>query len=182
MKKATVLHILVIFFLHSNSQQLYEVKNGNISFTSDAALEIIEAESNDLKGLLKIDDRTFAFRVAMISFEGFNSSLQRTHFNENYLESAKFPYTIFEGKIIEEVDLSSPGTHLIRGKGKFTCHGVEQERIVKCKINITSDKIKIISQFTVFLEDHNIKIPSVVNQKIAEEILVKIDIELIPQK
>ena len=159
-------------------QDLFLVPKSSISFTSDAPLELIEAESNKMQGVLKISDRSFAFRSPMNTFEGFNSALQRTHFNSNYLETAKYPNTLFEGKIIEEINFTKPGTYNVRGKGRFTCHGEVQERIIKCKLIITENSIKIESDFTVLREDHNIKIPSVVNQKIAEEIVVSFSAEL----
>jgi len=178
--------LVSILFIFSNSvvfsQDLYLVSKGSVEFTSDAPLELIKASSTQVNGLLKISDRSFAFRIPMKSFEGFNSALQKTHFNENYIESAKYPNTTFEGKIIEEINFNSSGEFTVRGKGKFTCHGIEQERIIKCKLVSSSGKIRITSEFTVLLDDHNIKIPSVVSQKIAQEIKVIIDIELVPKK
>ncbi|NOQ27717.1 MAG: YceI family protein [Bacteroidales bacterium] len=183
MKKILILVLVLIFHvLNSFAQDLYMVSKANINFTSDAPLEVIEASSNQCTGVLKITEGSFAFRVTVKSFEGFNSSLQKTHFNENYMESSKFPYAVFEGKIIEEIDFYSPGTHSVRGKGSFTSHGVKQERIIKCKLTISPDKIIVKSDFSVLLDDHNIKIPSVVRQKIAEEILVHLELELVPKK
>ncbi|MFC2151096.1 YceI family protein [Bacteroidota bacterium] len=180
--KATFTVILLLFVSSLFAQDLFILSESEIEFTSDAPLELIEAASDELIGILKISDRSFAFRVPMKSFEGFNSSLQKTHFNENYLESAKYPNTIFEGKIIEEIDFKTPGTYNVRAKGSFTCHGVKQERILKCKIIIAQNKISVSSEFTVLLEDHNIKIPTVVSQKIAEEIIINVDLELVPKK
>jgi len=181
--KKLIIVILVLFPLkYVLAQDLYVVSEGNVSFTSDAPLELIEAASDELKGVLKTTDRSFAFRIPMKSFEGFNSSLQQTHFNENYIESNKYPYTTFEGKIIEEISFYTPGTYNIRGKGSFTCHGVKRERIIQCKVKIEPDKILVTSDFTVLLEEHNIKIPSVVSQKIAEEIVVNVTVELVPKK
>lgn len=172
---------LIIFLLLSSitySQTVYKTNSSSVEFTSDAPLELIEAKCTALEGVLKTDDRTFAFRTPMTKFEGFNSALQKTHFNANYLETAKYPFTIFEGKIIEDIDLNTPGTYNVRGKGRFTCHGVEQERIIKCKVIVGANSIKIKTEFTVLLDDHNIQIPSVVNQRIAEEIFVIIDINM----
>ena len=165
-------NLCLLLSVYLFGQDVFLVSKSTISFTSDAPLELIEAESSKMQGALKISNRSFAFRSPMSTFEGFNSSLQKVHFNSNYLETSKYPNTIFEGKIIEEVDFSKPGTYNVRGKGRLTCHGVVQERIIKCKLTVASNTIKINSEFTVLLEDHNIKIPSVVNQKIAEEILV----------
>ena len=182
MKRILTTIISVSILSNLFAQDLFIVSKGDVNFTSDAPLELIEAASNQLTGILKVSDRSFAFRVPMKSFEGFNSALQKTHFNENYMESVKFPYTIFEGKIIEEIDFNTPGTFNVRGKGSFTSHGIKQERIIKCKLIISNNKIVVNSEFTVLLDDHNIKIPSVVSQKIAEEILIHIDLELVPKK
>lgn len=155
------------------AQNLFKTSEGKIDFVSDAPLELIKAQSPKLVGLLNITDRTFAFTISMRSFDGFNSPLQKTHFNENYMESDKFPDATFEGKIIEDIDFSKPGKYDVRCKGKFTVHGITQMRIIKCQLTISENNIKAYSKFTVLLEEHNIKIPSVVSQKIADEITVE---------
>lgn len=182
MLKTIILSIALLFRLVGFSQSLYVTNNGSTSFTSDAPLEVIKASSKNVIGAIKSTDKSFAFSVLVKSFEGFNSSLQRTHFNENYLESEKYPKITFEGKIIEDINLLKEGTYNIRGKGRFSVHGIIQERIIPCKLIVSNDKLLVTSNFSVFLADHNIKIPSVVNQKIAEEITVTIKIELIVKK
>jgi hypothetical protein len=182
MKIQIFITLLTASFANCFAQNVYMVSTSKIHFTSDAPLEMIEATSTQLQGALKTDDRSFVFRSPMNTFEGFNSALQKTHFNTNYLETSKFPHTLFEGKIIEEIDFKKPGVYQVRGKGRFTCHGVEQERIIKCTVKVSSNQIEVSSDFTVLLDDHNITIPSVVNQKIAEEILVKLELVLVPKK
>lgn len=154
---------------------IFKGSSGLVKFESNAPLEVIKAQSSKLNGALNTDDRSFAFKIPMNTFEGFNSALQKTHFNENYIETEKFPFAVFEGKVIEEIDFSTPGKHEVRGKGKFTVHGVEQVRIIRCKIEILNDKITITSKFSVLLADHNIKIPTIVAKKIAEEVQVEIN-------
>lgn len=154
---------------------LYEIKDGSVYFKSDAPLELIEARSSKLKGLLDIEKQTFAFSVPSESFEGFNSALQREHFNENYIESHVYPKSTFTGKIIEKVNLSKDGEYEVRAKGKLTIHGVEQERIIRSIITVKNGTVSIHSAFTVLLQEHNITIPRVVHQKIAEEISVEIN-------
>lgn len=179
-KKYFILLMIVPHWIFS--QNLFIVQSSQVKFTSDAPLELIEASSDKLQGILNINDRSFAFRAPMKSFDGFNSSIQKTHFNINYLETNAHPYTSFEGKIIEDVDFSKPGVYNVRAKGNFTCHGIETERIIKCELIIAASEIKVKSDFTVLLEDHNIKIPSVVHQKIAEEILVDLKAVLTPKR
>jgi len=182
MKIFSTIILATAFFSLSYGQNVYMTSKSKIHFTSDAPLEMIEATSTQLQGALKPDDRSFVFRSPMNTFEGFNSALQKTHFNTNYLETSKYPHTIFEGKIIEEVDFTKPGIYQVRGKGRFTCHGVEQERIIKCTVKVSANQIEVTSEFTVLLDDHNITIPSVVNQKIDEKILVKLELVLTPKK
>lgn len=160
---------------------IYEVKSGDIHFFSEAPKELISASSKNLKGFLDIRRKTFAFKIDIPSFVGFNNPLQRGHFNENYMESTVYPNATFKGKIIEDVDFGKEGSYEIRAKGKLNIHGVEQERIIKVMLSIKKGKLAAKSDFTVLLTDHNIKIPRVVNDKLSPEIKVTVEASLQPQ-
>jgi len=154
------------------AQNKYEVSKGSISFTSNAKLELINATSDKVRGIIDPATGQFAFVVKVQSFEGFNSELQRQHFNERYLETEKFYEATFSGKIIEQLDFSKNGVSEVRAKGNLTIHGKKQVRIIKGKITINDNDISIESEFTVPLTDHDISIPQIVSQKIATEIMV----------
>ena len=166
--------VLLGFTTRSAENKLYKVNTGQLYFKSDAPLELIEAKSNQLKGVIDPQKMTFAFSIQNNSFEGFNSALQRIHFNENYLESDKYPKSTFSGKIIEQVDFTKDGEYVVRTKGKLTIHGVEQERIIKSNVTVKNGELNLKANFTVPLADHNITIPRIVYQKIAEEIYVEV--------
>lgn len=153
---------------------IYRTNKGYISFRSDAPLEIITASSNELQGIIDHEALTFAFAVPITSFKGFNNGLQQQHFYENYLEATKYPEATFSGKIIEFIDLTTPGTYHVRAKGQLLIHGRAQERIIK--IDLISDglEIKANAQFIIPLIDHQIEVPKIVNQKIAQEIKVNV--------
>ncbi len=161
--------------------QVYMCRDGVTKFVSEAPLELIKAQSNKTIGALNCNTREVAFSIEMDSFEGFNSGLQREHFRENYMESDKYPRATFKGKIIEDIDLFKPGTHTVRAKGVFNIHNTEKERIVTVKMNIREKEIGIETNFEVPLDDHNIKIPKVVNQKIASVIAVDVKGTLRPK-
>lgn len=161
---------------------IYLSRNGRVSFLSDAPLELIKATNTNLSGVLDINDRSFSFQIPIKAFEGFNSSLQKVHFNEDYMETELFPYSTFKGRIIEEIDLSVPGQYKIRAKGKLIIHGVEIDRIIRCDLVSTAGKIDVKAEFTVFIADHNISIPSILNQKIATEIKVDVKLTFIPSE
>ncbi|MBK9389978.1 MAG: YceI family protein [Bacteroidetes bacterium] len=179
-KSISLSFILGMFIICSFQEKgsVYTCRNGQASFLSDAPLEIIKASSRSLAGAINLTDRSFSFLIPTKTFEGFNSSLQKTHFNEDYMETETYPNSTFKGKIIEEVDLSVPGTYKIRAKGKMYIHGVENDRIVRCDLIVGEKKIDVSANFTVFLADHDISIPSILNQKIAEEIKVEINFAL----
>ena len=99
-------------------------------------------------------------------------------FDDDFMESDRYPNASFKGKLIEEVELSVPGRYAVRAKGKLNIHGIEHDRIIRCKLTVTESTIAAIADFTVFLDDHDIKIPSILNQKIAEEIKVNLNISL----
>lgn len=165
-------------FQNSQDTAIFRAKTGKVSFVSNAPLEKIKASSNKLYGVIDPNKRIFNFAIPISSFDGFNSPLQKEHFNENYLESQKLPKAFFKGKIIEEVDLLKEGTYNVRAKGMLNIHGIEKEYIIKSKIVASPNKINIESNFNILLNDFGIKIPKVVNQKIAEEITVAINIDM----
>jgi hypothetical protein len=169
---------LTVFFLLSGSpffglsQKRLVSESGVATFISKAELELIKAYSDMVEGILDPATNQFAFSVLVGSFQGFNSSLQRSHFNENYMESSKFPKITFSGKIIEQIDLTVEGIYEVRAKGDLTIHGEVQPRIIKAKVTVRKRGTTIESQFTVSLIDHNIRIPKIISQKIATEIVV----------
>ncbi len=182
MLKNTLLITILIFALGFKAIApgiLYNVTNGSISFRSNALLELIKANSNELKGVVDVTKKQFAFKVRIASFTGFNSPLQKEHFNENYMESNTFPYADFEGKIIEDIDLEREGTYNVRAKGNLAIHGISQERIIKSELVVKNKLVYLKSNFSVQLSDHNITIPKVVHEKLASEIYIEVKATLI---
>jgi hypothetical protein len=173
-----LLLLSTLFVVHTKAQ-LYLSNNGTATFVSDAPLEFITATSKELSGAINLSDNKFAFRLANKSFIGFNSPLQQEHFYENYIETEKYTYSTFQGKIIESIDTASRKPQQVRAKGMLSIHGVEQERIIKASIMLTGDRVQVNSRFEILLEDHDIRIPNVVHKKIAETVEVVIKTDLI---
>lgn len=179
-KRIIPIILLAGISLYVNAQKgLFETKKSLVSFVSDAPLELIKASSKELRGFLDPEKRTFAFIIPSKSFEGFNSPLQQVHFSENYIEASKYPEASFKGKIIEQVDLSTDGEYQVRAKGALNIHGVEQERIIRVKIKLNKGVLNASSDFSILLREHNITIPKVVYQKIAEEIFIQVQMEMV---
>jgi hypothetical protein len=173
--------LLILFLLGGQlvfSQQVYKTDHGSVNFKSDAAMELIKASSQKLFGAIDPEKKTFSFVVKIVTFEGFNVGLQKEHFNENYMESDKFKTASFTGKIIEDIDFSKPGKYPVRAKGVFNVHGIEQERIIKCNLEVFPNTVQVQTEFTVLLDDHQIRVPRVVYEKVASEIIVVVSAEL----
>jgi polyisoprenoid-binding protein YceI len=94
------------------------------------------------------------------------------HFNENYLESEKFPSATFKGKIKETVDLTVPGSYPISASGSATIHGITRPIELKGTIVSNGSTLALTCQFDVKLVDYKIDIPKIVFAKIAEVIKV----------
>lgn len=156
----------------------FYVTQAEINFCSASRHELIRAQSTALKGIVDPVNRTLAFKVYIFSFSGFNSQLQKDHFNENYMETDKFPTASFEGKIIEDVDITTSGYQQLRVKGRLWIHGVPQERIFIVEWRVNQGVAQAKSTFTVPLADHNIRIPRIVTDKLAPLINVTLNASL----
>jgi polyisoprenoid-binding protein YceI len=147
--------------------------SARLSFFSEAPIENIKAESNTGVSALNLSTETIYFKVPMRSFE-FKKSLMQEHFNENYLESSKYPFAEFNGKIREQIDLTKDGTYLVTVQGELNIHGVKKNYTVKAELKVTGGEITASSTFPVKLVDHEIKIPRLVIKNIAEIVQVTV--------
>jgi len=169
--------LLILICVYSiNYGQIYTTINGEVQFISDAPLEVIEASSNQMQGVLDIAMKGFAFKMYIKSFEGFNNPLQQVHFYENYMEANEYPIASFKGKILESI---TPEKRNYRAKGIMEIHGKSVERIINVNLMIAENYVTYDAKFTVPLADHDIKLPRIVYQKIAEEIIVSIEGKLV---
>lgn len=169
--------ILLVAFLIVGSYWIFAkpIKgNGKVTFLSQAPQETIEAKSDQLRGVVDWDKSSFYFTIDIQSFMGFNSPMQRIHFNENYMESATYANATFSGKIIESVNVNNLKKQTIRAKGKMNIHGVAREVIIPVTIYPANGKINCDADFNVMLQDYNIKIPRIVNRKLSPKIQVNV--------
>lgn len=161
-----------------NQGLIPSIDKSYVTFISDAPLEYITATSTMLVGVLDTSTQSFAFRLPMSTFKGFNSQLQKEHFEENYLETKKFPNSQFTGKIIEDVTFTQNRDYTIRAKGGMEIHGITKEQIFKCNLNVKNGNYTISSEFTISLKDYGINIPQLVRDKISDKLKVKLKITM----
>lgn len=175
--------ILTGFVLTNVNAQKYFTRDGNINFVSDAPLEKIEAKNNNATSVLDAETGKLEFAVLVKAFH-FEKALMQEHFNENYMESSKFPKAIFKGKIenFDKVDIAKGGTYDVKVNGELNIHGVTQPISVDGKLKIDGDNIVAKSSFSIKVEDYGIKIPNVVKDNVASKVDIMVDLSYQPFK
>ena len=170
MKLSLLLACILVGF--SSMGQLYMAQNGEVSFFSKTPLEDIDATNKQVSSIINSATNEVAVQMRVTQFT-FPNKLMQEHFNENYLESEKYPSATFKGKIKEVVDLKVPGTYAITAVGTATIHGVTKPIEIKGTIVSTGQTLSFNGQFDVKLVDYKVDIPKIVFAKIAETIQVK---------
>jgi Uncharacterized conserved protein len=165
------------------AQDKFYTKSGKIDFYSKAALEDIEAKNKTASALLDPKSGSLQFSVLMKSFD-FEKALMQEHFNSDYVESDKYPKSEFKGSIINnsEINYSKTGTYNVKVKGELTLHGVTRNVETNGTIKVDGDHLETTSSFDITLSDYNIKLQSVVKNRISKTIKINVDCKLEPLK
>jgi hypothetical protein len=180
MKKAALI-IVTFFSFNLSHSQIFKAKSATIHFLSKATLEDIEATSKH--AVMALDGGSGAIQVqAQIKAFKFASSFMEEHFNENYMESGKYPFATFKGKISEKIDYNKDGEYKVTCTGKMEMHGVTQEVTIPGIIIIKGKELTLTADFKVKPADYKIKIEGAYTEKIAKEIGVDIKAVLEPFK
>ena len=179
MNKLIILLLLGLVFSNVGAQNRFFTKDARINFNSSTPVEDIIAESNQATTLIDLVKNEIAFSVLTTSFK-FRRALMEEHFNENYMESDKFPKSDFKGKIAnsKDVNFSKDGIYNTTVAGKLTIHGATNDVSVPGTITVSGNKIKLAAKFAVKLADYKITVPSLVEDKVAKEASIILDAEL----
>ena len=175
-KKILVLILLLPFTLFA---QKYITKNGSIVFYSSTAIENIEAHNNQVNAALDLATGEFVFKVLMKSFE-FEKALMQEHFNENYVESDKYPNALFVGKItnVKEIDVTKNGVVTVQVEGSLTIKDVTKKINETGTITVKNGVLTGYSKFNIMPKNYNITIPKTVINNISENIAVTVNVIL----
>ncbi len=181
MLKKTLISFVAMILISSltYAQDRYFTKTGKIDFYSKASLEDIEAKNKTVQAVIDTKTGAIQFAAQMKGFE-FEKKLMQEHFNENYVESDKYPKGEFKGTITNnsEINYSKDGTYTAKVKGKLTIHGVTKDVETTGTIKVSGGKLETSSSFNILLSDYDIKIPAVVKDKISNSIKININCTL----
>lgn len=184
MKNLFVL-ILTALLTSSGFGQKYFTKNGKINFdaTSPSSPERVEGVNRSATCVVDLKSGAIQLAMLMKGFE-FERALMEEHFNENYVESDKFPKAEFKGKLkdVDEIDFTKDGTYKVKVKGDITIHGETKEVETEGKLMVQSGKINADAEFNVKLSDFKISIPGLVADKVSKTAKVVVSCSLEPLK
>ncbi|MDI9320395.1 MAG: YceI family protein [Phycisphaerales bacterium] len=176
MKIVLLFSALIMGINISTSAQKHITRSGRVSFnaTSAKSSEKIEAINNEAAAAINTSTSDVVFQVPIKSFK-FENALMQEHFNENYMESDKFPKADFKGKYSSTQALTKDGTYNATVNGNLTIHGVSKEVQIPGIIIIKGTEITLNATFTVKLADYKVAIPNVVSDKVGKESVIKIN-------
>ncbi|MCW5517068.1 YceI family protein [Muriicola sp. Z0-33] len=174
MKNSISAAILLLFGNLIIGQTNLKTSEGAITFNASTPLEDIYAVNNEVNAILQLENGQFAAVLLMKDFR-FKRALMQEHFNENYVESERYPKAYFTGRIIdfniEEVPYSEKEFTI---EGKLTIHGLTRSLTTKNTLKKHTDGIEMKSVFMIKPEEFNIKVPKLLFKKIAQEVLVEV--------
>ena len=164
--------LLMINF--ASAQDKFLTKEGFVSFFSHSIVEDIKADNNQVLSIVDTTTGKIAIQLLMRSFM-FEKALMQEHFNENYVESYKYPKATFSGQImnLDQLDEFNTTTEIV---GTLTVHGEKKEISTKVDVKMVEGQIILKGDFKVDVADFNIKIPSIVANNIAKTIKVSFEL------
>lgn len=183
MKQFFCLAALFLLATSGLSAQKFFTRGGNISFFSATPIEKIEAVNDKATCVVDTESGQMEFAVLIKAF-AFEKALMQEHFNENYLESGKFPKATFKGSVdnLKSINLAKDGDYPVTVKGNLTIHGVTNAVETTGTFSVKNGKLAAVSSFEVLTQDYDIEIPAIVRDKIAKSIRIDIAVDLEPLK
>ena len=171
---------LFVFFISivGFSQVKYLTKSGVLNFEASVeTFEEIKAANSNVTAIFNASNGEFA-ALALVKGFLFKNALMEEHFNENYAESDEFPKAIFKGKLTDFSLETIQNTYTINGTLSF--HGVTQPiENVSVAVIASENAFHFKGSFVISPNDFDIEIPNIVRSKIADNVTVVFDFELI---
>lgn len=174
--KKIFLAITFISLFGTGKAQIFMAKSGGtqITFFSKSPLEDIDATNKGALIVLNTATSDIQVKVSISNFK-FKNALMEEHFNENYMETEKFPNAVFKGKINEKIDWTKDGENKVTITGKMEMHGVTKDETYTGTIKKVGNELTLDGKFKIKVADYGIKVPSLYVKNIAE--IVDVDVK-----
>jgi hypothetical protein len=162
--------------LAAHGQGKYLSKTGYISFFSASIMEDIEAKNTKVAAVFDLTTGQLAFSVPVREFQ-FKRTLMQEHFNENYMESEKYPKATFTGQLTnaaQVVKMLPTATQNVEVEGQLTLHGVTHKVAISGTLQLRDGQLVVFAYFNIAPADYAIDIPLLVREHIAKSVSVRV--------
>ena len=181
MKKIGLIIAALFIFLVKGQSQIYMSDSCSVAFFSATSAENIDAENKISKLVMSSGTGDIQISISNQDFI-FKSKLMQEHFNEDYMESDKYPHTVFKGKVNEKVDYAKDGTTSVTVTGSMNMHGVIKTITIPGYITVKGGNLHVNAKFDLKMADYNMKIPSVLGTNVAEQVAITLSAYMKPYK
>jgi polyisoprenoid-binding protein YceI len=176
-KTICILLVLIMCVQIASAQKKFICKEVKISFYSKAPMENIESHNTKALGAFDAGTGQVEFSVLMKGFV-FEKAKMQEHFNETYIESDKYPKATFVGTLKNPGDLmlDKDGVYKVPVTGSLTLHGVTRPQNTDAVFTVKNGVVSAVSEFNIAVADYNIKIPSLVAEKVSKNVKVIVNV------
>ena len=168
--------LIFIVVLSANilsAQEILKIDNSisSISYSGTHFLHNWDATNENISGLIELNDNQIS-KIGVIAkvkdFKSGNSSLDSNSYR--VLEALRIPNIFFRSsEIVDSLDL-------INVSGIISFHDIEKDLNVLLNKSTEKDKISLSGKFLINLSDFNVERPSLLLQKINNEIEIHINL------
>ena len=168
--------LIFIFVLSANilsAQEILRIDNSisSISYFGTHFLHNWDATNENISGLIELNDNQIS-KIGVIAkvkdFKSGNSSLDSNSYR--VLDALRIPNIVFRSsEIVDSLDV-------INVSGTISFHGIEKDLNVLLDKSTENNNISLTGKFIINLSDFNIERPSLLLQKINNEIEIQINL------
>lgn len=173
--------IVMLCVAPDTQAQKYMTRTGTVTFYSTSIIEDIEARTDQVSALVDVQNSQLAFAIPIKSFQ-FKRTLMQEHFNENYMESDRFPKATFSGRVIDLQPgaLFKGGSQRVNVEGDLTIHGVTKRITVPGALEMSRGTLLVHAYFNVAPADYGIEVPLLVRENIAKTVGIRVSLSCDP--
>lgn len=179
MKRLALFTIVFFIFFTKSEGQIYIADSCRVTFFSATNIEDITADNTTSKPVMSTATGDIQISISNQGFI-FKSRLMGEHYNEDYMETDKYPHTVFKGKVNETINYTQDGTNQVTVTGTMNMHGVTQTITIPGTITIQNGTIFLLAKFDIKMVDYNIKVPSILGENLSDHVAVTLTATMKP--
>lgn len=180
--------VVILSFINVYSQEHFvdKQKNNLVKFISKTPIESFEGITNQIDGYMywegdDLKNKSQLYFEVNLDALDTGIGLRNRHMKENYLETFRYPYAQFNGKVVNEEKVSDIKSK-VTVEGEMFIHGVAKKINLQGTVEKNKPLYRIQTEFTIKLSDFKIEVPSLMFMRISEDIKLVLDFFIIEKK